>query len=450
MIFALLASAVLFSAISAGAESGSLEIGAGASVITPFLDEPMAGYYYPRSAEGVHDDLHSRALIIGHGSSRIVLVATSTVSVSREAVADARQRIHQQLGISPDRVLISATHSHTGPVLTPQYVKDLGPRIADSVKTASKRLTPARLYVVTEDEPSLPHYRRYFMKDGAVVTNPGFLNPNVVKPAGAIDPRVGVLYVESASGSPLATWVNYAMHLDTVGGALISEDYPHFLARTLARLKGSDMMSIFTIGAAGNINHWDVRRAGPQRGFDEARRLGEVLAAATLKAYTHLEPVQPSVPRAASTRVRFARPKFSPQEIEAAQKIMAQPPPPNVDFTLERVNAAKIVATAKAGSADIETELQVLAVGPVAFVGIPGELFVELGREIRRQSPFPHTFIVELANDSIGYIPTREAFAQGSYEPTSARMVPGSGELLVEKAVELLKRVGAGEKSRPL
>jgi hypothetical protein len=77
----------------------------------------------------------------------------------------------------------------------------------------------------------------------------------------------------------------------------------------------------------------------------------------------------------------------------------------------------------------------------VAFVGIPGELFVELGKDIKKRSPFPYTFIVELANDSIGYIPTRAAYEQGSYEPTSSRMAPGAGEAIVEKALSLLREL---------
>ncbi len=66
---------------------------------------------------------------------------------------------------------------------------------------------------------------------------------------------------------------------------------------------------------------------------------------------------------------------------------------------------------------------------------------MELGRQIRKESPFAHTFIVELANDAIGYIPTREAFAQGSYEPTSSPLEPGSGEKIAEAAIALLKRL---------
>ena len=418
----------------------TLKIGTGASVITPFLDQPMAGYFYPRSAEGLHDDLFAKALVIDDGRDQIVLVACDTVSIARSAVENARSQIQKRLGIPADHILISATHSHTGPEFTPEYLMAVGQRIADAVVTAHGKKVAAGLFMATEEEPSLPHYRRYWMKDGSVVTNPGFQNPNVVKPAGVIDPHVPVLVGRSESGAPLMTWVNYAMHLDTVGGTWISADYAYYLGRMLTKLNGPDMMTVFTIGAAGNINHWDVNRPGPQRGFAEAQRLGEVLGSAVAKAYTHLEPVAPRT-AALSTTLRLPLRPVTAEEVANARKILAVPPPRDVDFTLERVNASRIARIADRKGEDIAAELQVLAIGPVALVGIPGELFVELGREIQDKSPFPNTIIVALANDDIGYIPTRAAFEQGGYEPTSSPLATGGGERIVARAIELLNEL---------
>jgi hypothetical protein len=201
------------------------------------------------------------------------------------------------------------------------------------------------------------------------------------------------------------------------------------------------MLTIFTIGAAGNINHWDVRRPGPQRGFETARRLGEVLGAAVAKACTHLEPLSGLRVRAVSEAIDLPLARITPEQVEQAKKVLAQPPPPNVDFTIERVQASKVMRVQARKGQPIRAEIQALAVGPVAFVGIPGELFVELGRLIRQQSPFSHTFVVELANDGIGYLPTREALQQGSYEPTSSPLEPGAGEKIAATAIGLLKRL---------
>ncbi len=428
----------IFAVSSFGAD---WKIGAGTSVITPYLEQPMAGYYYPRSADGVHDDLRAKALVFETGGQQVALVACDTVGISERVTGAARERIQKRLGIPPDHVLISATHCHTGPVLTPDFEDMLGRRIADAVITAAGNKRTARLFAATEQEASLPFYRRYFMKDGTVRTNPGFLNPDIVKPAGTPDPRVGVLFAEDETGRPLMTWVNYAMHLDTVGGTWISADYPYYMSRLLADIKGPDMLTVFTIGAAGNINHWDVRRPGPQRGQQMAQRLGEVLGSAVVKAYTHMESLAPAPWVARSTILEIPCRQVTAHDVEGARKIVAVPPDPNVDFTLERVKAVRDLSIDKRGGKPFRAEIQVLAAGPVAFVAIPGELFVELGRDIQKGSPFPFTFVVTLANDGLGYIPTRAAFDQGAYEPTSTRFAPGAGEMIRDKAIELLRAV---------
>src|SRR5439155_7109688 len=89
-----------------------------------------------------------------------------------------------------------------------------------------------------------------------------------------------------------------------------------------------------------------------------------------------------------------------------------------------------------------EVEVQVVALGDeVAFVSLPGEIFVELGLAIKKASPFKYTFIAELANGSIGYIPDRTAYQEGNYEVVSARCAQGSGELLVDSAIRQLKKL---------
>lgn len=74
----------------------------------------------------------------------------------------------------------------------------------------------------------------------------------------------------------------------------------------------------------------------------------------------------------------------------------------------------------------------------LAWVGLPGEIFVELGKAIKIASPFPYTIIAELANGSIGYVPDRKAYPEGAYEVISTRCAPGGGEALVAAATRLL------------
>jgi hypothetical protein len=92
---------------------------------------------------------------------------------------------------------------------------------------------------------------------------------------------------------------------------------------------------------------------------------------------------------------------------------------------------------------EMTTAITMLAIGDAAFVGIPGELFVEFGLELRANQNFAHTFVAGYCNDLIGYIPTSKSYAQGGYEVESARVAPGSGEMMVATALAALAEMRA-------
>ena len=107
---------------------------------------------------------------------------------------------------------------------------------------------------------------------------------------------------------------------------------------------------------------------------------------------------------------------------------------------LQQVESYKIMDLQWRNTNALALIVQVFTLGnDTAIVGLPGEIFSELGFAIKNQSPFRNTIVVELANDSIGYVPTRKAFAEGSYEVVNSRVAPGGGEMLVQAAVRLLK-----------
>lgn len=432
-----------------------LKIGYAALDITPATGTPMAGYYSIRKAEGVHDPLMARALVLESGDARAAMVACDLVGVERPTVEAARRLIQQQTGIPPEAVMISATHSHTGPLmrsrfleaadvesrrLADMYMDQLPLKIADAVRVAASRLGPARASFGTGREPSLVFYRRFLMKDGTVRFNPGKLNPDIVRPTGEPDPDVHVVHFDHADGAPLATYVNYALHLDTVGGTQYSADYPYALAQLLRRVQSPEMGVMFTIGAAGNINHVDVKNKDPQKGHEESRRIGTVLAGEVLKTYTRLKALDGSAPalRLASEIVPLELPAFSREELASARATAAKFGQPRQPF-LDMVRAFKILDVAAREGRPLDAEVQVITLGSqVAWVGLPGEVFVELGRTIKQASPFPQTIIVELANGSISYIPDRKGFQEGAYEAISARFAAGGGEKLVNAALKLL------------
>src|SRR5258708_32668023 len=236
------------------APAQTIRVGTAQVDITPPPGMPMAGYYSARLLKGVHDDLHAKAIVMAltsQGSPKVAIVACDLIGIPPGVIEEARQLILASTAIPGTNVMISATHSHTGPLIPAggwrdgayggllpvavQYRREPPQKIAEAVRLANANLVAARVFYGKGKEDSISFNRRFLMKDGSVGWNAGKLNPNIVKPTGPIDPDVPVVLFESASGQPLATYVNFAMHLDTVGGMEASADYPFTLANILGK-----------------------------------------------------------------------------------------------------------------------------------------------------------------------------------------------------------------------
>lgn len=442
-------------ACSINAPAQSLQAGVARVVVTPPTGTPMAGYYHPRASTGVHDDLHATALVLRQGTTTLALIACDLIHVPEPVVQAARKLIESETGIPAGNVMISATHAHTGPVipggtsrlvfggkeaeLAQAYATGLPVKIAGAVKLAMESLHPARLRAGSGSQPELTFNRRFHMTDGTVGWNPGKLNPKIVRPAGPIDPQVGVLSIESAAGAPLATLVNYALHLDTVGGLEISADYPYTLAKSISAARPG--LTLFTLGCAGNLNHIDVKSAKPQKGHEEAARIGAALGQEVVRTLGSLEPVQTGI-AVKSAIVDLPLARHDPGEVGWARQTAATYGQPKPAPFLELVKAFRIIDVEARSKQPLKAEVQAIRLGDdTALVALPGEIFTELGLAIKQRSPFKRTIVIELANGSIGYVPDRKAFGEGNYESVSARCAPGSGELLVDSAVALLKEL---------
>lgn len=454
----LLAFALLLS-LPFAATAADLTAGAARVDITPLVGCPMAGYYALRGAEGTHDPLYAKALVFEKDGVRVALVALDLISTTVGIVEDARKLIETQTGIPGSHVMISATHSHTGPVLADgkprdavfgggtkfatDYRADLPKKIAGAVKAADAARKPAVIRHAVGKENGLAFNRRYHMLDGSVGWNPGKKNPKIVRPAGPTDPSVPVISVETPDGKPIAAYVNFAMHLDTVGGLHYSADYAAVLSDLVAKAKGDDLTTLFTIGTAGDINHINVSSAAAQKGHAEAARIGTRLAAEVMRTWDRLEPAAVDAIRVSREAVELSLPDVSDAEFAAAKIVFDQvqkevtPAPKFID----QVQAFKALDVVGRLGKPLAVEVQVIALGDdLAFVSLPGEVFVQLGLDIKHASPFKSTVIAELANGSVGYIPNRVAYPQGAYEVTSARCAAGSGEKLVDSAVTQLRK----------
>jgi neutral ceramidase len=240
--------------------------------------------------------------------------------------------------------------------------------------------------------------------------------------------------------APLATYVNFSMHANIVGGTRFSADFPGVLARQLALAEGAGMITLFANGCAGNVNP-DKALSG--EASSPVERIGTGLTAAVTNAWKDLQPLKTFAPDARHKVLVLPRPRFTEAGATEARSIAAR----MNDRSLSTVSKAKafcILDTLAHKDEPLEVEVQVIAISDdLAIVALPGEIFAELGLAIKKASPFKRTFIAELANGSIGYIPNRTAYAEGNYEVVSARCAEGSGEMIVDAAVKLLKELAS-------
>jgi neutral ceramidase len=169
-----------------------------------------------------------------------------------------------------------------------------------------------------------------------------------------------------------------------------------------------------------------------------------------IKTFAKLKPVATAAPQVRSVMVQLPLPAIGPGDVEKARSFATRIGSKNDPKFLEKVWAFTVLDTYGRNGKPLEVEVQVITLGPdLAWVSLPGELFVEFGLEIKKASPFKQTIIAELANGSIGYIPTQRAFDEGNYEPLSARCGKGSGEILTETAMKLLRELHSAPAKQP-
>jgi len=430
-----------------------LQAGAAEVVITPPLGISMAGYYNDRKADDVHDDLFAHALVLEAGGARAALVVCDLIGLDRELALESRALVEQRTGIPATAVMICCTHTHTGPLVSrkphrileadPGYADMVVRKVADAVQLAWQRRQSASLRAGSGHAEGIAGNRRWWMKNGTLRTNPPFQDPELDRPAGPIDPEVGILAAYREDGSVLAVLSNYALHSDEVGGTALGGDYQGVENRLLKRFLGPDCAVLCPNGCCGDINHFDWSKPAPQSGQWRADRSGAVVAGEVVKRLPDLKPVEGE--RVTANSVTLTAELRLPNDEEAAwaEKVAGGQMHGFDAQGLDIVRAHRMLRLRDAGIANRPAEVSVITVGDVALVGLPGEIFVELGLEIKERSPFPYTIVNELCNDSIGYVPTAKAYGEGGYEATSTPLAEGTGERLVEAALKLLQEAKA-------
>ena len=464
---------ILLSA-SSSFQTGEFKLGAAKTGMTPPKGSIIGDSYGIRVSEGVHDELYIKTLVFEQAGQRVAFITLDVISLPHLLVMTSRALIHKQTGIAVNNIILNATHLHAGPQMNPlfwdvvggsaklksqEYTHKMPELILESVESAISKIQPVHVSIGNVQETSISFNRRFLMKDGTFKTNPGKLNPNIVRPAGPIDPSLSMVYFESLDKKPVAILVNFALHVAVVGGNNFSSDFPGVMSNLIGKVKGEEVVTVFTNGTSGNINHIDVSNSNQLSGFDESQRIGTILADRVLNALNSLRPISITSLKATIQAVnlpvfkvveklemiwakdvisKFGKPKGSGfADVVSAWRILDLVKYQGGLDT--RHNSTTTVPLTVDGSA-LESEVSVIAFGDqMALVGFPGDAFVELGLGIKLNSPFPFTIVSEQSgNGTLSYIPNKKAFPEGQYEVNSARYRSGGGESLVDAALETL------------
>ncbi len=443
-----------------------LSVGAASVEITPPTGLRMSGYFSERLNTGKHDPLWAKAIVFQQGDTKAALVVCDLIGIPADIGRQIREAAAAKSGIPVENITVGATHSHTGPLYfgsLRKHLHDLAvakhgndpaeefdfpahliEKVAEAVSQAKQSAQPVTLKSGVGEERRISFNRRFHMKDGSVRFNPGRKNPDIIRPAGPIDPEVGLLLFEDAKNQkPLAALTVFALHLDTVGGTEYSADYPYYLEQAVQKHLGDKVVSVFGTGTCGDINHFDVNDLEQFKGQVPSQVIGAKLAETVLKTADSLKSAEPPQLAVARSVVTVPTQQYSAEQVAKAAQDMHKIGTRELSF-LEQVEANKIndlhLFYSK-GTTDLE--VQVIRLSPKsAIVCLPGEVFVELGMAIKAASPFEQTMVIELCNSCPAYIPTRKAFAEGSYETVNSRITPGGGEKMVEEAIRLLKSLG--------
>lgn len=438
-------------------ERAELQCGAATADITPRDSQFLFGYpFVRRYSTGVHDPLLSSALYLSDGQTKTIFVANDIIYVGKASAARIRERVSALTSVPRSNIMITATHTHSGPntvaqvsteddpVIPPPddaYVEYMEERIVSAAAEAVRRARPAEVGLCTAIASGVGTNRR--------------------DPSGPADPEVPVLMVRSLPDrTNLACMVVYSMHPTVLheDSTLISADFPGTTRQYLQReVLGLGCPVLYHTGPAGNQS---PRYSVAGNTFPEAERLGRILGESIAKAISRIRYVSSvnltccqefvqllprSFPSVVQAQTALASAKARLERLRADGAPRQQVRTAEVDWfgatetlTLARVGADRLQRIIESS---LPTEIQMIRIGPWTFVAWQGEIFVEYALAVKAQAK--HTYLISLGNGELqGYITTEEAAAEGAYEATNALFAPASGTVLVNRTLDMLARCG--------
>jgi hypothetical protein len=410
----------------AALKSGSAKVD-----ITPPVGVWLSGYRHrDKPSIGIEDELYAKALVVDDGQNKMAIVSADLLWVPLEITSEVRKKVKDEIGIAEENILICATHTHFGPKIDritkdwpdapasevdKSYVQGLGQKLVDVILAANKDLKEVRLGATKGQVSELSYNRRTKKADGTVEMTFNLPPASPELTFGPIDPEVCILRVENTNGRLVCAIVNFACHpvsgdQDKERFYHISADYPGYTAKVIEQAEGG--VCLFALGTAGNMNPIRINMAQPRS------QTGKALGGEVLR------------------RIQFVSTSG-----EAPLKAMKK----EVVLPVKRDLPAERVRNEDKGKETLTTEIQLLRLGDIYILGLPGEVLVEIGLGIKKEAGIENLFIVSLSNDTCGYVCPKQAYKEGGYEPGSGtNLAEGAGEIIAQEALKLLSLMKQG------
>ena len=456
--------------------AAELRVGAAITDVTPQQFPVLVnGGMTANSATKATTALHARAIVLDDGQQRLAIVVVDSCMMSRELLDEAKKLAAQRTKIAPDRMLISATHTHTAPAsmgclgtdADPTYVPYLRERLAVAMAAAEKNLRPARVGWAVHDAGKYTALRRWIIRPDRIGLDP-FGNPtlranmhaatnldHVTGESGPKDPALSLISFQALDGSPIALLANFSMHYFSGVEPLHADYFGLFCDLLQADIADKvpagqpPFVAIMSHGCSGDIWRRDYTRPAPTK--EEAPTLQSYtagLVAIAKEAHRTIRYQTAADLAMAEARLRLRYRVPDRQRLEWAQRIVAameQRPPK----TTEEVYAREQVLLHERQSTEIV--LQAVRIGDIAIATTPNETYALTGLKLKLQSPLTQTMVIELANGGDGYIPPPEQHLLGGYNTWPARSAGLEVEAetkITAKLLDLLEQVAARPRRR--
>jgi len=395
--------------------------------------------------------LRASAVVL-EAEERLCIVSCDTLIIPADVQEACAKQITAETGIPFANLLICATHTHHAPCTIDilgcrrdaEFCRRLQAAIVEAAAQAFQALDEADLLFAESQEASVGCNSRYLLKDGTTAWY-AYSWDQVVRPTGPFDPDLPAFTLRKPSGEMVGLLFSHSVHnIGALTKGALSPAFYGLAAQELERRHGG--VTLFLPGAFGSShNTGEFGSTENIHAVSPAECVHRIVAAVE-QGLQRAEPV-PVAPMAVLKRpFTYRIREFDEAAEEAAVKYWSETYAPEDLAIHQRILREDRATLAPLQGQERQTWLQVIRLGEIALVGIPGEMFAALGLEIRRRSPFRWTYVIGLANDTLGYIGNREAYELGGYQLWAglhSPSAPGTGEAMVEQALAMLREVHA-------